>query len=238
VADVFISYKREERAHCERIHGLLTALDLDVWFDARLTAGLSFDREIEQALQGARAVLVLWSPGAVESEWVREEAAFGKNRGLLAAARLAPCELPLGFRAVHCENLFDPHFGGDDPGWLKLLERIGELTDRPGLPDFAAAFAQIEACAARHPGDTLAGRALSVVAGRAEADGPPAPARAAVRAPLKGPGARWVSIEHSLDPEDFADFLAVFPQAEEAFEARRNKRRLEAWASVDQADFG
>jgi len=47
MVDVFISYKREERARCERIHEKLKALDLDVWFDVRLTAGKSFDREIE-----------------------------------------------------------------------------------------------------------------------------------------------------------------------------------------------
>jgi hypothetical protein len=38
MVDVFISYKREERARCERIHEKLKALDLDVWFDVRLMA--------------------------------------------------------------------------------------------------------------------------------------------------------------------------------------------------------
>ena len=237
VADVFISYKREERALCQRIRDLLAALDLDVWFDERLTAGLSFDREIERALKASRCVLVLWSPEAVESEWVREEASFGKNRGVLAAARVAPCQLPFGFSTVHCEDLFDPFFVGDDPSWLKLLARLGELTDRPGLADFSAAFAQLDACAARHPSDALADKARAVAAGGAVAVEGAIPPRRVVHAPPKGPVARWAAIEHSLDPEDFTDFLVVFPGAEEAFEARRNKRRLEAWARVDQTDI-
>jgi formylglycine-generating enzyme required for sulfatase activity len=54
--------------------------------------------------------------------------------------------------------------------------------------------------------------------------------------PISASAVRWARIERSLDPEDYADFLAVFPQAEEAFDARRQKRQVEAWAEVDQAD--
>jgi formylglycine-generating enzyme required for sulfatase activity/DNA-binding winged helix-turn-helix (wHTH) protein len=51
-----------------------------------------------------------------------------------------------------------------------------------------------------------------------------------------GPTAHWAAIKNSLDPADYGDFLEVFPQAEQAFEARRQKRRLEAWAATDQTD--
>lgn len=121
MVDVFISYKREERARCERIANKLKALSLDVWFDARLPSGKSFDREIETTINAAKAVLVLWSPASVESEWVRNEAGIGKKRNVLAAARLSPCELPLAFHATHYEDLFEPDFADDHPGWLKLL---------------------------------------------------------------------------------------------------------------------
>ena len=50
--------------------------------------------------------------------------------------------------------------------------------------------------------------------------------------PTSASAARWAAIESSLDPEDYADFLAVFAQAEEAFDARRQKRHLEAWAEM------
>lgn len=69
MVDVFVSYKREERERCEYIVRRLRALELDVWFDARLTSGMSFDREIETTLRDAKVVLVLWSPRSVESEW-------------------------------------------------------------------------------------------------------------------------------------------------------------------------
>jgi hypothetical protein len=142
MVDVFISYKREERARCERIANKLKALNLDVWFDARLPSGKSFDREIESTIKKAKAVLVLWSPASVESEWVRNEAGIGKERGVLAAAQLAPCELPIAFRATHYETLFDEAFADDHPGWIKVLERIGELTGRPGIASYSRALGQ------------------------------------------------------------------------------------------------
>lgn len=142
MVDVFISYKREERGRCERIAKKLKALDLDVWFDARLPSGKSFDREIESTIKKAKAVLVLWSPASVESEWVRNEAGIGKERGVLAAAQLAPCELPIAFRATHYETLHEEAFADDHPGWIKVLERIGGLTGRPGIASYSKALGQ------------------------------------------------------------------------------------------------
>jgi hypothetical protein len=65
----------------------------------------------------------------------------------------------------------------------------------------------------------------------------PTPANGGAARPLSGAAARWVSIEGSLDPDDYADFLHVFPQSEQAFEARRQKRRVEAWRAVDQTNL-
>jgi formylglycine-generating enzyme required for sulfatase activity len=245
MVDVFISYKREERARCERIHEMLTALDLDVWFDVRLTAGKSFDREIEQAVKSAKAVVVLWSPASVESEWVREEAGVGKARGVLAAIRIAPCDLPFGFSATHCEDLHEADFPYHHPGWLNILTRVGELAGRPGLAEYSQlvghSTALLHRFADRHPSDPLAGRARSLAdrfAGPIVEDLLPTATPPAVARTLSGPAARWAAIESSLDPEDYADFLEVFGQSEEAFEARRQKRRLDAWTSVDHADLG
>jgi len=241
MVDVFISYKREERQRCERIYAKLKALDLDVWFDERLTSGKSFDREIEAAVRAAKAVMVLWSPASVESEWVREEASVGKTRGALAAIRISRCDLPFGFGSTHCEDIYEADFVEDHPAWLRILERIGALTRRPGLADFSRAFGQaaalLQGCADSHPTDPLAAKArLSAVA----LPGPVATgilrSASSPTVRLSGAAARWAEIENSLEPEDYTDFLDVFPRGEEAFEARRQKRRLEAWAATDQAD--
>ena len=43
MTDVFISYKRRTRPKIEQIAAALEALGLDVWFDANLEAGSSFN---------------------------------------------------------------------------------------------------------------------------------------------------------------------------------------------------
>lgn len=163
MTDVFISYKRQEKARCERIADKLKALELDVWFDARLESGKSFDREIEHHVNAAKAVLVLWSPASAESEWVRNEATIGKERNVLVAAQIEPGKLPINFTNTHFETLHEADFADDHPGWLKLLERIGALTGRPSLADFSrtlgSAGRPLREWAAAHPGDPLAKRA-------------------------------------------------------------------------------
>jgi hypothetical protein len=44
LADVFISYKREEREDVVRLAKGLRALKVDVWFDVRLTSGESYSQ--------------------------------------------------------------------------------------------------------------------------------------------------------------------------------------------------
>jgi hypothetical protein len=104
--------------------------------------GESFDREIETAIKKARAVLVLWSKASVESEWVRNEVGIGKERGVLAAAQLGDCDLPIAFRATHSELLHEEAFQDNHPGWLKVLERIGALTGRTGLASYSRALGE------------------------------------------------------------------------------------------------
>lgn len=159
-ADVFISYKRDERAQVEAIARALEALKLNVWFDAELRSGTSFDQEIERQVRSARCVLVCWSPGAVSSEWVRAEATIGRQRDVLAAVILRPCDLPPPFNLVHAEDLSRGPVGED---WLRVLERIGALTRRPGLAAFARAHdaASLGQWIAAHGGDPLVDAAIA-----------------------------------------------------------------------------
>jgi hypothetical protein len=134
-ADVFISYKRDERAEVYAIAQRLEALKLRVWFDAEMRSGTTFDAEIDRQVRDAKAVLVCWSPGAVASDWVRGEAMIGRERGVLAAAILKPCSLPAPFNLVHADNLASG-IGPRNPEWLAAVERIGALAGRPGLASY------------------------------------------------------------------------------------------------------
>ncbi len=137
MADIFISYSRNDRDRCTAIRDHLEALKVSVWFDAGIGAGSSFDREIEREIEAAKALLVLWTEESVESDWVRNEARTGKERSGLIAVQLRECQLPLEFRSVQAEVLEEGAEGTDNLVWLNILTRIGELLDRPGLAEYA-----------------------------------------------------------------------------------------------------
>jgi hypothetical protein len=130
-ADVFISYKREDRARVEEIAAKLRAQGLTVWFDVRLMSGKSFDAEINHQVRIARAVLVCWSKAAVGSEWVRAEASIGRDRGVLAACFLETCEPFPPFNLVHAEDMTRRALDSSNPGWMKLLAQLSSYTAKP-----------------------------------------------------------------------------------------------------------
>jgi hypothetical protein len=67
VAEVFISYKRDQRERVKVIADVLKDEKLSVWFDANLEAGRGegFDAEIEREVTSAYCVLACWTPAAL-----------------------------------------------------------------------------------------------------------------------------------------------------------------------------
>lgn len=150
MADVFISYKRDERAAVEEIAARLRALELQVWFDASLSAGESFNDEIDREARDARLILVCWSPTARESKWVKSEAMIGFEHDKLAAIHIAGPDgfsPPTPFNTVHAEDLRAWIAAPSDlhSGWRSLLRRIGKMCGRADLEAFGALDAQASA---------------------------------------------------------------------------------------------
>ncbi|MDG2003290.1 MAG: toll/interleukin-1 receptor domain-containing protein [Novosphingobium sp.] len=142
MVDVFISYSRKDRERCNAIREALTQLDVNVWSDVGIGAGSAFDREIERQIEDAKALLVLWSKDSVESDWVRNEARTGKVRDSLVAVQIDECELPLEFHSIQAELLPEGSEGTANTTWLNLLDRIGDILERPGLSEFARLSAE------------------------------------------------------------------------------------------------
>jgi hypothetical protein len=71
MADVFVSYKREDALRVRKLVEALRAAELDVWWDDDIPAAAPWEATIERALADARTVLVCWSPDAVTSKNVR-----------------------------------------------------------------------------------------------------------------------------------------------------------------------
>ena len=81
MAYVFVSYASEDRPRIASLANALEEEGWSVWWDRTIPPGKSFDEVIEQALDAAGCVIVVWTESAVQSRWVKTEAEEGLRRG-------------------------------------------------------------------------------------------------------------------------------------------------------------
>lgn len=125
MADVFVSYKSEDRELVAPLVGCLQAKgDLSIWWDTRIQAGAHWDSEIERELHLAQCVVVVWSPSSVNSHWVRTEANFARSKGILVPVSILGVEPPVIYNLIQTVDL--TRWKGDcgDPAIQKLLSRV------------------------------------------------------------------------------------------------------------------
>lgn len=126
---VFLSYARVDRAVAARLADALSAQGIDLWWDAAIETGARFSADIERELAAADAVVVLWSAASVQSTWVLDEAAAGRDRGRLVPVLLDGTLPPLGFRQFHATDLAGWKGRAGDPRLGALVAAIRKLAD-------------------------------------------------------------------------------------------------------------
>jgi len=131
MADVFISYASEDRDRARSVADALSARGWSVWWDRQIPLGKSFDEVIEQQIAAAKCVIVLWSAVSVAKEWVRNETAEGKRRGILLPVFLEPVDAPLQFRSLNGADLMDWQGELTNPEFQRLSARVAELIGNP-----------------------------------------------------------------------------------------------------------
>lgn len=105
MAGVFLSYDRDDTDRARPLAAALEKAGHSVWWDFHVRGGAQFSKVIEEALKAADAVVVLWSKHSVESAWVRDEAAAGRDSGRLIPVTIDGTEPPLGFRQFQTIDL-------------------------------------------------------------------------------------------------------------------------------------
>jgi hypothetical protein len=85
-----------------------------------------FDQVIQEAIEGAGCVIVLWSESSVQSDWVRDEADEGKRRGILVPAAIDDVNIPMGFRRIQTERLVDWEGDAVHPSFQRLLRAVAD----------------------------------------------------------------------------------------------------------------
>jgi len=134
-SDIFISYKREDRAQAQILAEALARRGWDVWWDPRLRSGEHFDEVIERELQSVRRVIVLWSSLSVQSQFVKDEASYALELGKLMPVLLERVDLPFRFKRLHTVD-FSGWSGAEDS--LAFERLAADLLEALGAPPEAA----------------------------------------------------------------------------------------------------
>ena len=98
MARIFLSYARADVDCAKKLAELIGRAGHDVWWDRELHGGSRFTTEIDKALTDAETVVVLWSNASLQSAWVQDEAAEGRDSNRVVPATIPAVRPPLRFR--------------------------------------------------------------------------------------------------------------------------------------------
>ncbi len=134
MSDIFLSYASQDRDRIRPLVRMIEAQGWSVWWDRKIPPGKTFDQVIEQALDEARCVVVVWSQNSVQSEWVRVEADEGMNRKILVPVLIDDVRIPLAYRRIQAARLVGWQGDLSDHEFVTLIDAIRSITGDP-LPE-------------------------------------------------------------------------------------------------------
>ncbi|MGI8611233.1 MAG: TIR domain-containing protein [Sphingomicrobium sp.] len=143
--EIFISYARSSEPHAVQIARVLQDHGYSVWWDEDLPAHRAYSEVIEERLNSARAVLVVWSADAAKSEWVRAEADAARQMRKLVQLSIDGVLPPMPFNQIQCPALTNWNGKADDRAWRRIEASLAELvrgqTPAPAHERFSQVYA-------------------------------------------------------------------------------------------------
>ncbi len=133
--EIFISYARSSVGVARQVADALRQAGYRIWWDDDLPAHRAYSEVIEERLNAAKAVVVIWSADAAKSEWVRAEADSARQARKLVQLSIDGALPPMPFNQLQCPTLRDWDGSADHPGWRKLESSIAELVRGDVQPD-------------------------------------------------------------------------------------------------------
>jgi hypothetical protein len=137
MADIFISYSREDREWVERLATQLQSEGFSVWWDWDLLVGKRYRETIDNELQSCKATVVVWSQHSIQSDFVRDEAEEAQQRNVLVPILKEVVRPPAGFRQIQTADLSTWTGAGDHAEFRRVLHGIANLVGEPASSETA-----------------------------------------------------------------------------------------------------
>lgn len=139
MADIFVSYKAEDRRRVAPVVEALKADGLSVWWDEQINCGAAWRQMIEAELNAAKCVIVVWSKRSAgpDGGFVQDEASRAQQRHVYVPILIDKARLPLGFGETQAISLAGWSGDRSDPRYQAVLGSARALisgTPRPSHP--------------------------------------------------------------------------------------------------------
>lgn len=152
MADVFLSYERADAVAARAVVERLAREGWTVFWDRDIAPGQLWSDVLEQELAAASCVLALWTTTSVESYWVKQEAVYAAEQGVLVPARLQTVDPPFGARLVHACDLTTWDRRADASELQPLVDAVADrLSERHGVTLVPLDLAIVLGRPSRHP---------------------------------------------------------------------------------------
>jgi hypothetical protein len=218
MAEIFISYAKDDRADAGQLAAFLKEQGYSVWWDRELVGGEQFATMIAKALARSKVTIVIWTLSSIESDWVIDEADTARKAKKLIPVRaddLDVEQVPLSFRRLQTIQL------SDRDGLAKAIQKCYEAPlVKPSR------WTILKMRVVRRVSEARRRVTLGKIA------------VAAIALPLLAYycflGVDWYAIRDSMEPDDFRQ-RAKYPFSPYAAKARAKVAGLDEWERVKES---
>lgn len=126
MADVFVSYKTEDRRRVKPLVDALVGEGFTVWWDTQIGSGAAWRHAIETELNAAKCVIVVWSKhsAGLEGAFVQDEASRAQQRRVYVPVTIDKVVVPLGFGETQATSLAGWTGNRTDARFQSVLEAV------------------------------------------------------------------------------------------------------------------
>jgi formylglycine-generating enzyme required for sulfatase activity len=124
MSDIFLCYSKQDIDTAQRLVQLFETEGWRVFIDKKTQVGHRWHKVIENELHTAKAVVVLWSATSRDSDFVLEEAEYGKRKNILFPAFIEAVEYPYGFGRIQTADLAGWTHPQEHDGLTQLLDSL------------------------------------------------------------------------------------------------------------------